>query len=248
MKKFWNFKAKKYPRPFEKKVLRETKNVIKLLNSLGVDLDSKEIIDIGCGTGIYSLIFDQKAKKIFCLDFSSEMLRVLKEEADKNSITNIEILQKDFSRWDIKKYQKCFDISFASMTPAVRSLGDILKMEKLSRKWCVYIGWTGKRENKVMEEVYSLFNLKPYTPNGYFDVKEILEKRNIKYKTHIFETSWEWEGTIDEAVDEFSQRILLDIKKLNRKKIRKYLCEKFKNGIVKTKTVASEGILVWKVN
>ncbi|MEF3280736.1 MAG: class I SAM-dependent methyltransferase [Elusimicrobiota bacterium] len=159
MKKYWNFKAKKYPRPFENKGLMERKSIIKIIEKLGVDFRNKEIIDIGCGTGVYGLIFAKKAKHVLCLDFSNEMLKVLKDEAKKNSIENIKIVKKDFSKFDIGDYQKKFDISFASMTPAVKNSIDIVKMERLSRKWCVYIGWAGKRENRILNEVYSLFGL-----------------------------------------------------------------------------------------
>lgn len=247
MKRFWNFKAKKYPKPFEDDVLLETKKVIEIIKNLGIDISNKRIIDIGCGTGIYGLIFAEMANEVLCLDFSNEMIKILKKEAIKRNITNISCIIKDFAEFDTYAYKKYFDISFASMTPAIKNENDIVKMENLSKKWCVYIGWAGRREDKTLKELYSIFKIRPHRFNGFYKIKNILDKRNIKYKTYIFKTSWKWQGSIEEAVEEFYQRLSLDCKDVNKERIKNFLINKFPNGEVLTKTFANEGIIVWQV-
>ncbi|MGC8867555.1 MAG: methyltransferase domain-containing protein [Elusimicrobiales bacterium] len=247
MKKFWEFKSKKYPKPFDHNILDETKRIISIIENLGVDFKNKKIIDIGCGTGIYGLVLSELADEVFCLDFSKNMIDILKNEADKRGIKNSKCIVCDFKDFDAKEYEKHFDISFASMTPAIKDEKDVYKMELLSKKWCVYIGWAGKRENKIADELYSLFGLKPHLPTGFFDVKKILKDKKRKFKTHIFETSWKWKGSIDEAMEEFALRIELDIKDVDRNKIKEFLKSKFPSGDVEYETLASEGIIVWEV-
>ncbi len=146
MKEFWEFKSKKYPRPFDAGIIDETKKIIKIIEGFNVDFRGKKIIDIGCGTGIYSLVFAEDAYEVWCLDFSQGMIAALKEEAEKRNIKNCRCVICDFNSFDAKEYHKYFDIAFASMTPAIKNVEDVEKMEMLSKEWCVYIGWAGKRK------------------------------------------------------------------------------------------------------
>lgn len=247
MKKFWEHKSAKYPRPFDTGVIEETLKVIEIIKNYGVDFKNKKIIDIGSGTGIYGLVMAEYAQSVLCLDFSQNMIDILKQEANRKNISNIDCIVSDFKNFNDRRYKKYFDISFASMTPAVKTEEDIEKMENLSKKWCVYIGWAGKRENKLLDMVYSLFNLKPYIPQGFNEVKKILEKKKRNIKTHIIETSWKWSGTVDEATDEFALRIELDLRNVDRDKIRNFLKSKFPSGNVETETHATEGVIIWEV-
>lgn len=47
------------------------------------------------------------------------MIKVLKEEADRNNLDNVETICTDFASFNVPNYEKSFDISFASMTPAI---------------------------------------------------------------------------------------------------------------------------------
>jgi len=245
MKNFWEFKSKKYPRPFDEKVIEKTKEVLKRIESYGVSFEGKDVIDIGCGTGIYGLVIAQKARKVLCFDISDGMINILKEETQKLNIKNVEAIVGDFRDYNFDKYKKAFDISFASMTPAIKESKDVLKMVSLSKEFCVYIGWAGRRENKVYDNVFDYFKIKPHIPSGYFDVKKVLDERNIKYETFIFEDEWEWKGSVDEATDEFYNRIKLDNIEIKKDEIRNLLLKKYGTKIV-IKTLANEGVIIWK--
>ncbi|MCI5158023.1 MAG: hypothetical protein D3906_06185, partial [Candidatus Electrothrix sp. AUS1_2] len=54
-KKFWEKMAAKYPLPFDEKNLIKTREVIALAEQRGVRIDGATILDVGCGTGVYSL-------------------------------------------------------------------------------------------------------------------------------------------------------------------------------------------------
>jgi len=185
MKNFWEFKSKKYPRPFDEGVIEKTKEILKKIESYGISFEGKDVIDIGCGTGIYGLVIAQKARKVLCFDISDGMINILKEESQRLNIKNVEAIVGDFRDYNFDKYKKAFDISFASMTPAIKDSKDILKMEYLSREFCVYIGWAGMRENKVYDDIFDYFEIKHYIPDGYFDIKKFL-MREILIMRHLF--------------------------------------------------------------
>jgi len=245
MKNFWEFKSKKYPRPFDEGIIEKTKEILKRIESYGVSFEGKDVIDIGCGTGIYGLVISQKARKVLCFDISDGMINILKEETQKLNIKNVEAIVGDFRDYNFDKYKKAFDISFASMTPAIKESKDVLKMVSLSKDYCVYIGWAGKRENKVYDNVFDYFKIKPHIPSGYFDVKKVLDERNVNYETFIFEDEWEWKGSVDEATDEFYNRIKLDNIDIKKEEIRNFLLKKYGEKIV-MKTLANEGVIIWK--
>lgn len=245
MEKFWDFKANKYPRPFSKETFKETCNVISKIEDMGVRFEGKRIIDIGCGTGIYALVLCQKAEDVWCLDLSKNMLDILKIEAENKKIDNYHSICVDFKSFDITDYYKKFDIAFASMTPAIKTDEDILKMEKLASNWCVYIGWAGKRINKISDEIFKMHNLKEHIHNGFLFFRENLINRSIKFKEMVFETQWQWKGSIDEAVEEFVFRIKINGGDPDIRLIKDFLSKRFPDNIVETTTIATEGILIY---
>jgi len=69
--------------------------------------ESFNILDLGCGTGLTSALFKQKAKKIVGVDLSRKMLN----EADKKNIFN-ELYQNDIEQF-LKESQESFDLILA---------------------------------------------------------------------------------------------------------------------------------------
>lgn len=61
-----------------------------VLKYLG-DLSDKTIIDIGAGSGYFSVKLAQKAKKVIAADVDQEFLSYIEKRIDKNAIKNIEL-------------------------------------------------------------------------------------------------------------------------------------------------------------
>ncbi len=245
-KDFWDIKAKKYPRAFDKKNYQDSLSLIKKIEELGVSFEKKKIADIGCGTGNYSLVLAQKASEVFCLDFSCEMIKILKEDAFLNGIKNISVELSSFQTFEAENKKKYFDISFASMTPAIKIKEDVLKMESICKEFCVFIGWAGKRENKVADRIIKAHGIEPYHPKGFLEVRDILKERNIEFKEYSFDSSWVWTGTMDEAIEDFSARIRIEDIQPHREKIISILKDEFPSGNIEMRTLAFQGLLIWK--
>ena len=69
-KLFWNCRAGNYPLPFDPSTLVKTERILRLLRGLGADFCGRDILDIGCGTGIYALPLAGKAGKVLGIDSS----------------------------------------------------------------------------------------------------------------------------------------------------------------------------------
>lgn len=247
---FWNMKAKKYPRPFSEKVHPKVINLIERIKRAGVDFKDRRVLEIGSGTGVYTLPMAQEASYVYGIDCSEEMVRILLEEADKNRIGNIHMRIGFWDEMDIDALglRKGFDLVFTVMTPAIKTREDLLKMEACSRMWLCYVGWGRKRKNPLIEEVFKLHGLELKPPPGALTVYQMLMDHGRSSSLELFEDSWDWEGSIEEALEDLSGLIEMQGLIPVKEKILHVLHQKSIKGCVKHTTYAEEGLIIWEVD
>lgn len=105
---FWNKMARKYsqkPVPsqevYEEK-LKLTRNLLK---------QNMKILEIGCGTGTTALLHAPKVTQILASDFSSEMIKIAKEKAISQNVSNVTFKQESIQ--DMNYSENEFDIIMA---------------------------------------------------------------------------------------------------------------------------------------
>jgi 2-polyprenyl-3-methyl-5-hydroxy-6-metoxy-1,4-benzoquinol methylase len=76
------------------------------------DVQGKSVLDIGCGSGIYSIKFANRgAQRVLGLDFSAPMLSIARNSAAQASVTNnVEFVEGEFLSQPLKEQ---FDVSIA---------------------------------------------------------------------------------------------------------------------------------------
>lgn len=67
-----------------------------ILGKLGLDR-GQVLVDLGCGTGFFSIPASRWVKKVFALDIQQEMLDILNEKITREKITNIETILSEES-------------------------------------------------------------------------------------------------------------------------------------------------------
>lgn len=108
-----------------------------LLNSLigrGVVRPSDHALDIGCGTGLFSVPLAKAVSSLTALDRSPAMLEAL--SAKTEDINNLTTLGGD---WELFSPDRRYDLVFSSFCPAVYSLRSILRMEGCSSRHCCIV-------------------------------------------------------------------------------------------------------------
>jgi ubiquinone/menaquinone biosynthesis C-methylase UbiE len=91
--RFWDGFAGKYDRFIDKRV---AKDYAKMLDMLIEDTHgSQHLLEIAAGTGIWALKLSDRIPKITATDLSPEMIKIAKEKATKQSVSNITFQVED---------------------------------------------------------------------------------------------------------------------------------------------------------
>ncbi len=248
-KEFWNKKAKKYPSPFDDNALKNTRKALDILTQREVDFSGKKVLDIGCGTGIFTLPLAKIAQFVVGLDFSEAMLDRLREESERHGIKNIGIMHstwKDFDPYETNLI-KSFDAVVSSMSMAIKEEEDVLKMEACSRRFCAYIGWGRLRKNPLMEEIFARHDIQFKPPPGAQAIHEILLKKQRQPSIDYIHTSWQWQGTAEEAVGDIAMHMEIQGGAPNLEIIKDIVGQNSHDGKLTHTTQAEQGVIVWQV-
>jgi ubiquinone/menaquinone biosynthesis C-methylase UbiE len=76
------------------------------------DITGKSVLDIGCGSGVYSVDFARRgARRVLGVDFARNMLDIAQREADQHNVSDIcQFVQADFLEMEL---DDTFDVSIA---------------------------------------------------------------------------------------------------------------------------------------
>jgi len=237
----WDKKAKNYSRYSADKNRFENK-IFNALSSLHVDFQDKTLIDIGCGTGVYTLHLAKKCQHVDGVDSSKEMLEVLKLDAKELNLNNIDTLHVEWSEFECKEN---YDYAFCTMSPAIRHDEDLEKMTNCA-KTKIYLGWAGKRETHIIEALFEAHGSSYTPPNGAKKVKEWLNRQNKFYQIVPFDEEKIRKREFNEAVENFEWHLDVRGLKANRKKIISVL-KKFcdKDNFITETTINHFNLIIW---
>lgn len=237
----WDKKAKNYSRYNEKEDSFE-QGIFDGLDSLHIDFKDKSLLDVGCGTGVYTIHLAKKCSHVDGIDSSKEMLEVLKTDANKLELTNIETFHTDWASFECKKN---YDFAICTMSPAIKIDKDLEKIDTCA-KTKIYLGWAGKRDTHIIESLLKAHGGVYTPPNGAQKVKNWLEKTQKSHQIIPFDEEKIRRRTFDKSVENFIWHLDVRGIKPDKEKIKKVLnnyCDK--NGNVTETTINHMNLIVW---
>lgn len=197
--KKWNKRADTYPRFSEESSGIETR-VINLAKSAGVTFNGKSVLDIGCGTGRFTIRIAKMADQVTGTDISENMLEILREDAASEGIENIEAVCSDWTKFtDNRKW----DITMATLTPAMRAENQFKRMIDMARNHVIYLGWMDRKECPMVAEIFTHHGIKPDSFKFPGALIELLENSDYNYKMFPVEDSWIREGSVKQIAERF---------------------------------------------
>ena len=229
------------------------RDVMDLMTSLNLIDERSAILDIGCGSGAYSIPIAKRAGHVDALDFSTDMLELLKRRMQEDSVTNIRPIHEHFSNF--AQYAKIngglYDLVFASLNPGVYSGDSILEMTALSKKYCIYIAAKQIVTQSEIELDPLVLDEKSALIKGSNVIYPFNMLYHMGYEPQIYYTSYYSER--EETCEVAFNRIKNDYKEKAPEKdgyedkILSYIEDHLHKGVFTEKTSGTLGILLWHV-
>jgi len=194
---FWDEKAKTFPR-YEAGEHNYEAGVLNTIKTYGVDFRGKTVLDVGCGSGMYTLRIAQEARRVTAVDISEEMLRILREDAERLGVQNIEYVR---SGWDDFHSDAVYDIVFCSMTPAIQSDASRRKLFRYAGGWAVFMGFAGVMSSDMLNGLFAEHHVTPRVFNSGLEMRQWLDEQDVSYTSHLLEGQWVQTRGKQETID-----------------------------------------------
>lgn len=187
--------------------------------------NAKTLLDVGCGPGTLGISLASKLEKVYCVDFSKAMLKLVKQNAKEKNYKNVKTIHKSFEQnWD--DVPKC-DILIASRCMEVENLHKTITLlnQKAKKIYITYkIGGSF-----IDEDILNILKRKIVPKPDYIYLVNILYSMGIYAKVDFIKS----ENTKYNAnsKDEFIQKIkwsLGDISPKEERRLSKFYQTKYK--------------------
>lgn len=250
--KFWDKRAEEFNRKdIEEKESNDFSYILDFIEvTQGTKL--KNVLDIGCGTGFYSIQFSEISDHVIGTDISQNMLNYAKKNAKAKNRSNITFVKETWSELSLEELQwkEKFDLVFASMTPAIGSYEDLMKMINCGKGLYFLSGFV-ERKDSLKDELSKII-LGSYSDNPHqnkiYIAFNILWNMGYYPKIKYKDSNWERYNSVDKFYEEFlnyfgRKKILTEEDKYA---IKNYIENKSINGMVEEKVTSKAAWLCWK--
>lgn len=240
---FWDKKAETFPR-YEPGENTYEAGMLNRIKAHGVDFQGRDVLDVGCGSGMYTLRIAQEARRVTALDISKRMLEILREDAEKLGLGNIEYVRSD---WDAFQSDATYDILFCSMTPALKSDEARLKLLRHARGWIVFMGFAGLMSSNMLNGLFEKFQVTPKYFTEGTETREWLEKRGAVCKRSLVEGKWVVKRGLEETISDCTAMLMPYGVTLERSFLEDYLASfEEEPGVYVERTDYKIELLVWE--
>ncbi len=216
-----------------------------MLGLMGVEFKGRRILDIGCGTGIYGLALAGRALSVLGLDSSAAMLSIFRAERRRRGLSNAACAASSWAAIPSSRLAGRFDLAIASMTMAIKSEANLLKMEK-SAPCRVYIGWAGVRRNPLLEKVYARHGVKYQAPEGAAAVLRILKRLGREPVVRYIRDSWERRASLGDTMRDIEVGLKVNGARMDREWVESLLKKMARKGTVRQVTSVRKALIVWR--
>lgn len=148
------------------------------------------VLDIGCGTGVIAIAAAMRANRVTALDVSARMLEILKNEADRRYLGNIQYLHRTWESIRIGTDIKPHDVVITSR--AIARTGDLekslKKIDEAATRYAYVTAWGGEQGEFTREFREALGHEYKDTPDDIY-VYNILRQMGIHPNVEQIECS-----------------------------------------------------------
>ena len=241
MQNLWDKKASNYQR-FDGKISAIQQQIFGKALAWGVDFSGKDILDIGCGTGIWSIFLSKTAKHITGIDSSEKMIEILNEDAKRFGVTN---LTSEVCSWREFKPARHFDIAICTMSPAIASDEDFAKFQNCAKQK-LYLGWDKPRSSDLLEPFFEKFGRVLSQKNVVDRLETWLNEQGIAFKSQILNETRIARRSVQEAAENICWHLEINgAKNYDEKAVLAMLKERFDGEFIDEKIESQMKLFVF---
>ncbi|MDR2443755.1 MAG: class I SAM-dependent methyltransferase, partial [Deltaproteobacteria bacterium] len=208
-REFWNKRAQAFPRYNEAKDSYEN-TMLKAAMDLGVNFKDQRVLDVGCGSGMYTLKIALIAQSVVAVDISEEMLEISHIDSQKLGLKNITYVLSDWADYEPQKESSQFDVVFCSMCPPMEDdLAKAKLIKIVGSAVLVYIGAYDFTEPKPLSLLNDHYGLKHFRFRSGPDMRRWLDSQNLPYRWVNQKGHWTNEYSRETGIN-WCQNMLID--------------------------------------
>ncbi len=234
---------------------RRVKQIFSFLREYDPHICEGDILDIGCGNGLFTAKFAESARHVTAVDISEQVREAAQAHVRSRSLSNVDILPVDITSFDPEKegWTNQFDLVFAGLVPACYTLDAIKKMEVMSRKYC-FIEMRISMTDSLIDELFEQAGEKMPEKHSDFPEQFLLLNNilcldgylpSVRYKRETFSVVY---PNAEEKLSSLIRRfpgIAGSEERISR--LRLFLEQKAKNGILESRREILSGWILWEV-
>ncbi|MBE5900997.1 MAG: class I SAM-dependent methyltransferase [Lachnospiraceae bacterium] len=225
---------------------KEEAGIIRELVKKGILNKDSKVLDIGCGTGYYTLQMAKHCKSVTAIDCNEAAIAVLRERLENCEIQNVE--EKSVA-WEDFETLESFDLVFTSLCPAICNLEELKRMEGLTKDYCVIHtvqkGSYDKYRKMMMEEL----KLKPEgMVTEYSIYLDVLKALGRSVETYEESSHREYQSSLPELLENY--KVYFKIFGMEEAQIQSFVTDFFEkhqvDGHLQDESQMNMGLLIWK--
>lgn len=221
--------------------------IAQILKEADVFCEGSSLLDVGCGTGGYSLAFSQLGASVTALDMEAATLDVLRQRAQANNC-DIQTVQ---AMWEEYEPEASFDTVFSSMCPAICDYEELLRFESMAKDYCCLIAVTRGSYDLHRKRLMKELDVRPsggMTTEAlwYFNMLYLMGRQpEVRHFTRHFD----YQQPIESAVER--NKVYFEIFGLSPQesepKLRRYFERNVQDGLIRDESHINTALIWWKV-
>jgi SAM-dependent methyltransferase len=231
--------------------VERVEKTLDILSRIGALTEDTVAIDIGCGTGTFTLELAKYCRKVYALDISPRMLDTLAQKAKQRGISNIVKICDNWKSLDISAFDPEINLALSCLNTGINDFESLDKMNKVSKCWNCYITVSGNAKHTSkndLEEIVFGRTLNTAYGNDIIFPFNVIYTMGFKPELNYIPCNWDRFLSKTEAVagllDDYSRYKDLDVETI--RKMEAYVDAKLnEDGLYFQSVNTTLGVMTW---
>lgn len=207
--------------------------------------EGESVFDMGCGPGTLSVPLAKEGHKVLACDFSEEMIRLLKEEADEKNLSSlIDAKVLDWNEdWEGKEIYPC-DVAIASRSLMAENLEDaLLKLDSMAERKVIIT--SPAKTSRTCPEAAEYMGID--IEDRYLKVLDALDRLDIPYTCDFLDLG-EKDAVYDSQEDCFKKirRGFDELTSAQEESLRSFIKDRYEDGRLQSSWPVRWAFIWWE--